>query len=90
MRTCPYCGQEAMTASQKASTGPMLSVKCKSCGRQVSTHPAGFAALVPFLVGIGIGYYLHWSALGIAAGIVGAIAMFLIYDYAVPLVRRDG
>jgi hypothetical protein len=89
MRTCPYCGQQALTARQKATLGPVRSVPCQSCGKRVSVSPLSVLAGVPFLLGIGAVWYFRASPLGIAALIVGAVAMFVIHEYAVPLVRRD-
>ena len=89
MRTCPYCGQQALTARQKAALGPVRSMPCQSCGKPVSVGPGSTFAVVPLLIGIGVAWYLEASSLGIAALVVGMIAMFAIHEYAVPLVRRD-
>ena len=89
MRKCPYCGQEALSAFRKAVLGPMRSVPCKSCGKRISVHPRSIWVLMPFLAGIGIAIYLEGSPLGIAAIVAGAIAMFALHEYLVPLVRRD-
>jgi hypothetical protein len=55
----------------------------------VSVSPLSVLAGVPFLLGIAAVWYLQASPLGIAALVVGAVAMFVIHEYAVPLVRRD-
>ena len=89
MRTCPYCGQQALTARQKSTLGPVRSVSCQSCGKRVSVSPVGVLAVVPFLIGIGVAWYFEASPLGIAALVLGAVAMFAVHEYAVPLVRRD-
>jgi len=89
MRTCPYCGQQALTARQKSTLGPVRSVPCQSCGKRVSVSRWSILAVVPFLIGIGAAWYLEASPLGIAALVVGVIAMFAVHEYAVPLVRRD-
>ena len=89
MRTCPYCGNEALTVSRKAALGPIRSARCKSCGKRISVHPASVLAVIPFVAGIGAAWYLR-SAAGVAAIAVGAVAMFLLHEYFVPLVRRDG
>ena len=89
MRTCPYCGQQALTARQKAALGPVRSVPCQSCGKPVSVGRGSPIAVVPLLIGIGVAWYLEASPFGIAALVVGLVAMFVIHEYAVPLVRRD-
>jgi hypothetical protein len=55
----------------------------------VSVGPVAILAVVPFLLGIGVAWYLDASLLGIAALVAGAVAMFAVHEYAVPLVRRD-
>ena len=89
MRTCPYCGQEALSVLRKSVLGPMRSTPCNSCGKRISVHPRGIWAVMPFLAGIALATYLEASPLGIAALVVGAIGMFLVHEYVVPLVRRD-
>jgi len=89
MRTCPYCGQQALTGWLKTTLGPLNSLPCQSCGKRVSVSPLSVLAVVPLLLGIGAVWYFRASPLGIAALIVGALAMFAIHEYAVPLVRRD-
>jgi len=89
VRTCPYCGQQALTALRKAKLGPTRLVRCQSCGKRVSVSPGAVLAVVPFLIGIGAVWYFRASPLGIGALVVGLLAMFVVHEYAVPLVRRD-
>ena len=89
MRTCPYCRQEALGVLRKSVLGPIRSTRCKSCGKRISVHPRSLWAVMPFLAGIALAIYLEWSPLGIAALVVGAIAMFLVHEHAVPLVGRE-
>lgn len=88
MRTCPYCGNEALSVLGKAALGPARSVRCKSCRKRISVHPVSVLIVVPFLAGVGVAWYFK-SLMGVAALAVGAVAMFLLHEYLVPLVRRD-
>ena len=88
MRTCPYCGKEAFGALRKATLGPARSARCQSCGRRVSVGPVALLAVIPFLAGIWAAWYLR-SPIGIAALAVAAVLMFVIHEYAIPLVPRD-
>ncbi len=90
MRTCPYCGQEALSVVRKSVLGPARSTPCKSCGKRISVHPRSLWAVMPFLAGIAVAIYLEASPLGIAALVAGAIGMFALHEYAIPLVGRDG
>ena len=87
MRTCPYCGKEAMSFSRKAQLGPVRTAKCQFCGKRVSVSPLSFFGLAAFFLGI-IAPIFVGLPLGIAAFVVGAVVMFVIHE-AVPLVGRD-
>jgi hypothetical protein len=86
--TCPYCGQQAVTAQQKASMGPTKIVPCRSCGKRVSVGWVSVLALVPFLAGIAAMAFLR-SITGGVILIGGIVAMFAIHEYLVPLVGRE-
>ena len=87
MRTCPYCGKPAMSAGEKATLGPFKSVNCKSCGKRISVSWMSLLALAAFFAGGVAGLYLGMPT-GILALLVGAVLMFVIHEYAVPLVPR--
>jgi hypothetical protein len=89
MRTCPYCKREAVTFWQKATLGTARTLPCQSCGKQVSVGARSSWGVVPFLAGLAIAGYLALSPLGIAAAVAGTVAMFLVHEFAVPLVGRD-
>ena len=90
MLACPYCGQPAMTHLQKAMLGPARAVACKACGKRLSVHWASMLILLPFFAGGAAALALLPSAWAAAPLIVGAIAMFPIQAYLVPLVGREG
>jgi hypothetical protein len=87
MRTCPYCGQQAISAGQKATLGPLKSVTCQSCGKPISVSWLSIIGLAAFLLG---GAAALWLGMpwGIAALIAGVGAMFTFHELAVPLVGR--
>ncbi len=63
-------------------------MRCRSCGKRVSVSWRFVWALLPFLIGLMLAGHLK-SPLGVAALVVGVIAMFLIHEFAVPIVGRD-
>ena len=87
MRTCPYCGQEAMSAFRKATVGVMRVVKCQACGKRVSVSWLSLLGLAALLLG-GVGAALIGYPAGLVALVAGGVAMFLIHE-AVPVVGRD-
>lgn len=87
MRTCPYCGQEAMSVFRKPSVGVLRRVKCQSCGKRVSVGVLSLFGLAALFLGSAAAIYLGLP-LGLVAFVVGVIAMFVIHE-AVPLVGRD-
>jgi hypothetical protein len=88
MRTCPYCGQQAMSVFRKLNLGPTRGVKCQSCDKRVSVSWLSLFGMAALYVSIAAAAYVGLP-LGVPAVVMGAIAMLLIH-YAAPLVgRRD-
>ena len=89
MIKCPYCNHPAMSLGRKAGLGPGRVVGCQSCGKPVATHWIAIFAAVPAFLG---GFVLLRSEsmlLGIAAVVVGVVAMALLQMYLVPLVKGE-
>lgn len=90
MRTCPYCGQEALSFWRKSFLGPARTAACGSCGRRISVAWLGILGVVPLFAGM---MALAWSGgswLGILALVLGVLGTFAFHEWLVPLVRRDG
>ena len=90
MRTCPYCGQEAMSFKRKSFLGPARTAACGSCGRRISVSWVGLLGFAPLFAGMLGMIYFEGSWLGMFAAAVGVVAMFAFHEWLVPLVRRDG
>lgn len=88
MLTCPYCQQQALTHLRKSVIGPLKSWPCRCCGRNVSVHWAGVLIVVPFLSGVVGAAAIGPSWLAIVPIALGALAMFAIHAWWVPLVAR--
>ena len=88
MLTCPYCQQQALTHLRKSALGPVRSWPCQSCGKNVSVHWAGVLIIVPFLVGLFAAAAILPSWLAVVPISMGALAMFGIHAWRVPLVPR--
>ena len=87
MTRCPHCGRDAMTLGQKASLGPGRIVRCRSCGGNVTSHPAAILAALPAFLG-GFAFLKAESVtMGMVAVIAGLAAMALIHTFAVPLIK---
>ena len=90
MRTCPYCGQEALSARRKSFLGPARTVACDCCGRRISVSWAGLLAVVPLFAGMLGMVHFGGSWWGIVSAALGAVGMFAFHEWLVPLVGRDG
>lgn len=88
MLTCPHCQKQAFTQRSKSVLGPAKSLPCQSCGKAVSVRWAGLFMLIPFFSGGLAALALLPSFFAIAPIAIGAIAMFVIHAYWVPLVPR--
>ena len=90
MVECPYCKRAAMSTWRKAGLGPGRAVRCRSCGKIVTTHAAAIFAATPAFLG---GFVLMRSEslpVGIAAMAAGLLAMAVIHTFLIPLVKSDG
>ena len=89
MYTCPHCNQPGISVLRRAALGPATPATCTACGRKVGV-PAGrtLVAVAPFIVAVTVAPYAPTPALSIAAWVVGALAMFVLFFKFVPLVKR--
>ena len=80
-----------MTQFQKSLIGPQRSRPCQGCGKLVSVSLAAYLAVLPFLVSIVVGGLRSPHGIWQAAIIVGigAILMFAMHAFLVPLVGRE-
>jgi uncharacterized protein (DUF983 family) len=91
MHKCPYCGNDAMSSWQKFNTALLRSHPCASCGKRVGPHQAAWALFIlVFILFLGFrplrGMSVPWALAG-TSGVI--VALWLVYVFALPLVRRD-
>ena len=87
MPNCPLCSNRAMSFWRKCILSPDASVRCASCGGQLTVPWAAVLAAAALAVGILAAVRLHfpWNVVGAFAG----VGTYLVLErIVVPLIPR--
>jgi len=92
---CPWCGQKAFSFWQKQTLGPMRTMRCPKCNRQVAlaslpAQIAGVPLVALGLLGMIVGKVVFATLAAILLGAwvgltVGFLVTLPIYHWYVPL-----
>jgi hypothetical protein len=98
MYACPWCGQKTFTFWQKQTLGPMRTMRCSSCKRQVSlsmfrAQVAGAPLIALGLLGMTVGKVVFASLAAILLGAwvgltIGLLITVPLYHWFVPLEKQ--
>ena len=95
MYACPWCGRKAFSFWQKQTLGPMRTMKCAACARQVSLRAdraqlAGVPLVALGLLGMTVGKVVFGTLAAVFLGAwvglsLGLLVTVPLYHWYVPL-----
>ena len=90
MFTCPNCGKPGIPVLRRFFMPPGSIAHCAVCGGEATLQHQrllSFISAFPLLLFIGIAPLLPTLLLKVFAWVVGAVCMFALHAYLIPLVK---
>lgn len=86
-KTCPYCGQDAMSTLSKWTAGPGRPSDCINCGRRVRLSEKAWIALLPFLIAFVVMLAFEDPSARLVIAGIAFVTMSALHLFWVPIVE---